>query len=61
MKGGGDGDREEEGKRCESKRAARLEERTTGWIRGGRRVRRGGRGKSGRKEGVKQEVFLQPS
>ena len=53
MKGGGDGDREEEGKRCGSKRAARLEERTTGWMRGGRRVLRGGRGKGGRKEGVK--------
>ena len=61
MKGGGDEDREEEGKGCGSKRAARLEERTTGWMRGGRRVLRGGRGKGGRKEGVKQEVFLQPS
>ena len=61
MEIGGDGDRQEEGKGCGSKRAARLEERTTGRIRGGRRVRRGGRGKSGRKEGVKQEVFLQPS
>lgn len=61
MEGGGDEDREEEVKGCGSKRAARLEERTTGWIRGGRRVRRGGRGKGGRKEGVKQEVLLQPS
>lgn len=61
MKGGGDGDREGEGKGCGSKRVVRLEERTTGWIRGGRRVLRGGTGKGGRKEGVKQEVFLQPS
>ena len=61
MKGGGDGDREEEVKGCGSKRVVRLEERTTGWIRGGRRVLRGGTGKGGRKEGVKQEVFLQPS
>lgn len=61
MEGGGDGDREEEGKGCGRKRAARLEERTTGWMRGGRRVRRAGRGKGRRKEGVKQEVFLQPS
>lgn len=61
MKGGGDGDREEEVKGCGSKRAARLEERTTGWMREGRRVLRGGTGKGGRKEGVKQEVFLQPS
>ena len=61
MEGGGDGDREEEGKGCGSKRVAWLEERTTGWMRGGRRVRRAGRSKGGRKEGVKQEVFLQPS
>ena len=48
-------------KGCGRKRVARLDERTTGWIRGGRRVLRGGTGKGGRKEGVKKEVFLQPS
>ena len=51
MEGGGDGDREEEVKGCGNKRAERLEERTTGWIRGGRRVRRGRGGKGWKKGG----------
>ena len=58
MKGGGGGDREEEGKGCGSKRVARLEERTTGWMRGGRRVLRGGRARVEERRELSRRYFF---